>query len=94
MFKLIGKVIGIIIILAIIFIALALWQGGEPFRWIGNKSEQAGEVIREKSEAIGKEADRIKEKTDDMKEKTNEVSDGIMRTKNAIKDLTGSKSEK
>ncbi len=94
MFKLIGRVIGIIIILAIIFIAISLWHGGEPFRWLGKKSEQAGEVIKEKSDVIGEEADRIKEKTGDIKDKTKEVADGIVKTKDAIKDLAGSKSDK
>jgi hypothetical protein len=44
MIKLILKLIGLFILAVIIFLALSLWKGGDPFRWLGYKSEQAGEV--------------------------------------------------
>jgi len=94
MFKLIKRLIGIIIIAAIIFLALALWQGGKPFRWFGKKSEQAGEIVREKSEEAGKEADDIKKKTENMKGTTKKVTKGIKNTGEKIKDITGLKKEK
>lgn len=94
MFKLIKRLIGVIIIAAIVFIALSLWQGGKPFRWFGKKSEQAGGIVKEKSEEIGKEADKIKKKTEDMKDTTKKVTEGIKNTGEKIKDIAGSKAEK
>ena len=94
MFKLIKRLIGVIIIAAIVFIALSLWKGGNPFRWFGEKSEQAGEIVKEKSKAIGEEADRIKEKTKDIKDTTRKVTEGIKKTGEKIKDISGSKTEK
>jgi hypothetical protein len=94
MFKLIKWGISLIIVAGIIFIALSFWQGGKPFRWFGNKSEQAGEVLKEKSEEVGKEADVIKKRTEDMKGTTKKVVVGIRKTKEKIKEFTGSKDEK
>jgi len=94
MFKLIRRLIGIAILAAIVFLALSLWQGGKPFRWFGQKSEQAGEVLKNKSEEVGEEADKIKRKTEDMKETTKKVGEGIRKTGEKIKDITGTKNEK
>jgi predicted nucleic acid-binding Zn-ribbon protein len=92
-FRLIKRLIGLIIIAAIVFIALSLWQGGNPFRWFGKKSERAGEVIKKKSEEVGEEADKIKKKTDGIKSTTKKVSEGIKKTGEKIKEITGSKSK-
>jgi gas vesicle protein len=94
MFKLIKRLISIIIIAALIFLALSLWQGGKPFRWFGKKSEQAGETIREKSNEIGTEADRIKKGTEELKGKTEKVKKGIRNTGEQIKDATGLNKER
>jgi hypothetical protein len=94
MIKGIFKIIGLIILAIIIFLALSLWQGGKPFRWFGQKTEKAGEVIKEKSEEIGKEADRIKEKKDDIGDTTKKVSDGLRKTGDKIKDITSPSKEK
>jgi|GEM_PF-729637 hypothetical protein len=91
MFKLIKRLIGLIIIAAIVFLALSLWQGGNPFRWFGKKSEQAGEVIKKESEVVGEKADKIKKKTDDIKGTTKKVGEGIKKTGEKIKEFTGSK---
>jgi uncharacterized membrane protein len=94
MIKGIFKIIGLIILAVIIFLALSLWQGGKPFRWFGQKTEKAGEVIKEKSEEIGKEADRIQERKDDIKDTTKKVSEGLRKTGDKIKDITGPSKEK
>jgi len=94
MFKLIRRIIGIAILAAIVFLALSLWQGGKPFRWFGQQSEQAGEVIKQKSEKVGDEADKLKKKTDDIRDTTKKVGDGIRKTGEKIKDITGTKTEK
>ena len=94
MFRLIKLLIGIIIISAIIFLALSFWLGGAPFRWLGQKSEQAGEIVKEKSEEMGKEADKIKQRTDTVRDTTKKVTDGIKKTGEKIKEFTGSKTDK
>ena len=90
----IRRLIGIIIIAALIFLALSMWQGGKPFRWFGKKSEQAGEVIKQKSEEVGEEADKLKKRTEDIKSTTKKVGEGIKKTEEKIRDITGSKTEK
>jgi surface antigen len=89
MFKLIERLIGIIIIGAIVFLALSLWQGGKPFRWLGRQSEQAGEVVREKSNQLAEDADKIRKKTDNVTVATRKVTDGIRKAGEKIRDLTG-----
>jgi hypothetical protein len=91
MFRLIRQLIGLAVIAAIIFLVLSFWQGGKPFRWLGKKSEQAGEVVKKKSEELGKEADRIKGRTEDIKDTTTKVGEGLRKTREKIKDFTGTK---
>lgn len=79
MFKLIRRLICLIIIAAILFIGLAFWSGGEKFRWFGK-------TVKEKSEEVGEKADRIKERTD-------RSTQAIEKAKNKIKDITGKKDE-
>ena len=88
------RLIGLLIVGGIIFFALSFWQGGKPFRWFGDKTEQAGEVIKEKSKEVGNEADKIKEKTEYVKSTTKKIKEGIKKTGDKIKDITGSKDEK
>jgi hypothetical protein len=94
MFQLIKRLIGIIIIAALVFLALSLWKGGKPFRWLGTKSEQAGEVIKKQSEEVGEEADKIKKKTEDIKGTTKKVREGMKKTEEKIRDIAGSEKEK
>jgi len=93
MFKLIKRLIVIVLISGIIFLALSLWQGGDPFRWFGKKSKKAGEVIKEKSEEIGQKADTIQKKTEKIKNTTDRISEGIKETGEKIKDFAGSKQD-
>ena len=94
MFKMLIRLIGIIIIAAIVFLSLSLWQGGKPFRWFGKKSGQAGEILKEKSQEVGEQADKLKEKTEDIRDTTKKVGDGIRRTGEKIRDIAGSKADK
>jgi len=94
MFKLIKNLIGLAIIAALIFLVLSLWQGGEPFRWFGTQSREAGEVLKQKSEELGQEADKLKRKSDDMRDTTKKVSEGVKKTKETIRDIAGSKTDK
>jgi hypothetical protein len=88
-FKLIRRLIGWAIIAAIVFIALSLWQGGKPFRWFAKQSEQAGEVVGNKSNQLAEEADKIRKKTDNVTDTTRKVTDGIRKAGEKIRDLTG-----
>jgi hypothetical protein len=94
MIKWVFKVIGLLLLAGIIFLALSLWKGGDPFRWLGQKTEQAGEIAKKKSEELGKEADKIKKRTDTVRDTTKKVTDGIRRTGDKVKELTGSETEK
>ncbi len=89
MFKLIKQLIGLAIIAGLIFLALSLWKGGKPFRWFGEKSEIAGEVIKKKSEELGKEADNIKKKTNDVHGTTKKVTEGVRKAGEKVKEVTG-----
>jgi len=88
------RILGLIIIAALVFLALALWQGGSPFRWFGKKSEQAAEVIKKKSEQAAEKADEIKKKTSDIKSTSKEVREGVKKTEEKIREISGSKSDK
>jgi hypothetical protein len=91
MFKLIRRFIGWAIIAAIVFLALALWQGGKPFRWFGRQSEEAGKIVREKSNEMAGEADKIKKKTDNVMDTRKKVAQGIRKAEDKIKSITESK---
>jgi hypothetical protein len=77
MFKLIFRIISIITFTIILVIALAVWKGGEPFRWLGEGTEKAGKVIqdiadridriREGSKVAGKELKRIGKDIEEIK---------------------------
>jgi hypothetical protein len=88
------RIIGVLVIAGIIFLALAMWEGGKPFRWLGSKSEQAGEAIKKKSEEAGGEADKIRKKSESLRSVTKRVAEGVKKTEEKIRDLTGPKKEK
>lgn len=80
MFKLIFKTISIIVILIIIIVTLAVWKGGESFRWIGEKIVMVGKAI----EKIGDKVDGIKKGQKIAEEKLIELKkdfDSIQRNK-------------
>jgi hypothetical protein len=89
MFRLIARLIGIVIIAEIVFLSVSLWQGGKPFRWFGRQSEQAGEVVRQKSYQFAAEADKIKKKTDNVTDTTRKVTEGIRKTGDKIRHVAG-----
>ncbi len=61
MFKLIKRLICLIVIASIVFFWLAFRSGGEKFRWFGEKT---GGAIKEKSEKLAERADVIKKEKD------------------------------
>ena len=94
MIKLIVRLIGLLIIGGIIFLALSLWHGGKPFRWLGEKTEQAAVIIKEKSTEMGNEADEIKKKTENMTGTARKMADGVKKVGDKIKNVAGTHDEK
>ncbi len=80
MIKLIVRLIFLAIVAGIIFIALAIYSGGEKFRWFGKKVEQ-------QSEKMGEKADRIKQDSE-------KVIKGVEKTTEKVKEFTGSKDDR
>ncbi len=66
MCKLVRKAVCLIIISWLIFAAIALFGGGEKFRWIG---EKAGGVVEKWSHSLAEKADSFKEKTEIYRDK-------------------------
>jgi hypothetical protein len=94
MFKFAMRIIGVIVIAGIIFLALAIWEGGKPFRWLGSKSEQAGETIKKKSEEAAGVADKIRNKSESLRSVAKRVAEGVKKAEEKIRDITGAKKEK
>ena len=46
MFKMIFRTIFIIIFVIFLSIGIAVWKGGEPFRWLGEKTVTTGKIIQ------------------------------------------------
>lgn len=73
MFKLIKRFICLAIIAVVVFIVIAVFKGGEPFRWFGQKSEEAGQLIQKKSDEIAEKADNLQNTKRKLKEQTKKV---------------------
>jgi ribosomal protein S11 len=88
MFKLIFKLISLIVIVALVIIGLAVWKGGEPFRWFGKKAETAGKVIieigdridkiRQGSKEAGKKLKEIKKEIEEIKDRSSKANNGTI----------------
>jgi hypothetical protein len=73
MFKLIFRTIVIIVFAIFLLIGIAVWKGGAPFRWIGEKTVTAGKVI----EKIGDYIDDIKAGSQKVKKTYEEIKDTV-----------------
>ena len=73
MFKLIFRTIVIIVFVIFLSIGTAVWKGGAPFRWIGEKTVTAGNVIQR----VGDYIDDIKAGTQKVKKTYEEIKDTI-----------------
>jgi gas vesicle protein len=93
-FKLIGRLIGVAIIAAMAFLALSLWHGGKPFRWLGTRFEQAGEVAGEKSNKLAEAADKIKKTTENFRDTKKKVTEDIRKVKEKIEYIAKSREDK
>ncbi|MDI6801804.1 MAG: hypothetical protein QMD01_07135 [Thermodesulfovibrionales bacterium] len=66
MCKLFKRLLCIIIISWIIFILIAVFGGGEKFRWIGEKT---GGVIQKWSDKLADKADNVSKRVSEYKER-------------------------
>jgi len=71
MCKLISRVVGFLAAALIVFFGVALWSGGEKFRWFG---ERTGSTIREISEKLAEKADEIKQEKDQTVERIRKLA--------------------
>ncbi len=89
MLKLIFKTILIIFILFVVTVVLAIWKGGEPFRWTGEKIAIAGRAVEKFGDTIDgikKDSGKIKKKITELKEnldlKQNSRQEELLEDKN------------
>ena len=71
MFKLIFRTINIIVIIIILIVGLALWKGGEPFRWLGEGMVTIGEKVSEVGDIVDEMLDggsKMKKSYKELKE--------------------------
>ena len=52
MFKLIFRTINTIVVIIILIVGLALWKGGEPFRWVGEGMVIIGEKVSDVGDLV------------------------------------------
>lgn len=80
MFKIIFKAIVVVFFIMFLAVSLALWKGGEPFRWVGD-----GLVV------IGNEITDFGNVVDDFIKGSKEFRDNVERVKDAISSDEGGK---
>lgn len=80
MFKIIFRTITIIVFSAILITALAVWQGGKPFRWLGKKTESVGTAIVQFGDMI----DDLKGKKDEVKKTYKDIKETLSEGKEAL----------
>ncbi len=73
-----------LIILAGIFLAFVMWNGGEKIRWFGKKSEEIGRTIKEKSDEIGDKSDKIREDVLGKKRAVEETITNVVKAAESI----------
>ncbi|MBI5099670.1 MAG: hypothetical protein HZB30_10580 [Nitrospirae bacterium] len=73
MFKLIFRTIFIIVFVIFISIGIAVWKGGEPFRWLGEKTVTTGKIIQR----LGDYIDDVKAGSHKIKKTYEEIKDTV-----------------
>jgi methyl-accepting chemotaxis protein len=81
MFNFLKRVLILVILLAIAFISLSVYSGGDHFRWMGH-------LFKRGTEEAAETADLIKESSDNIKKTTGETVDAVKKTGKQIKDTT------
>ncbi len=75
MLRAIFRIITLTLFTIILIVGLAVWKGGEPFRWVGKKTVSIGMAITEFGDAI-----------DELKGKKKRVEKTYKELKEIIKD--------
>ncbi len=73
MFKLFFKVITLAVFLVFLTVAVALWKGGEPFRWVGDGLKIMGKSFSE----FGDSVDNFIEGSSEVRENIDKISDAL-----------------
>jgi len=73
MFKLIFRIMVIVVFVIFLSIGLAVWKGGAPFKWMGAKTIAVGIVI----EKIGDYIDNVKDSGRKVKKTVDELKDTV-----------------
>ena len=71
MFKLIFRAITIFLFLIFVTIGLAIWKGGEPFRWVGDGMVEIGEKVSDVGDLVDEMIDggsQVKKSYNELKE--------------------------
>ena len=71
MFKLIFRTITIFLFLIFVTIGLAIWKGGEPFRWVGDGMVEIGEKVSDVGDLVDEMIDggsQVKKSYNELKE--------------------------
>ena len=72
MMKFIRNMLILVIILSVIFVAIAVSRGGDSFRWIG---KQGGGVVTVIGDKVALEADELRNKAMEFKKKFSRLTD-------------------
>lgn len=73
MFRFIFRTITLTIFTIILIAGIAVWKGGEPFRWLGKKTEDVGKMIIE----FGDIVDELKGKKQKVEKTYKELKEGV-----------------
>jgi hypothetical protein len=93
MFKLIGKIGCISLIVLIVFFYLAINRGGMDFRWLGNKTEEIGKYLKLKSNTVADKADTIHTKSADTKKIVETTVDQVKSKSKTVSETTSKLNE-
>jgi hypothetical protein len=74
MFKFIFKSITIFFFLIFLIVSLAIWKGGEPFRWIGDGLVIMGKTVMD----FGDTVDEFIEGSKEVRESVEKIKDVII----------------
>ncbi len=76
MFKFIFKGITLVFFLVFLTVSLAIWKGGEPFRWIGDGLIIMGKTVTDFGDSVDEFIEGSKEVTKNVKKIKEAMSPG------------------
>jgi cell shape-determining protein MreC len=78
MFKLIFRLISLVVFSVILIVAIAVWKGGKPFRSLGEGTIAIGQVIKKFADTVDemkKGGEKVGEQLKDLKEDYDALKD-------------------